>query len=372
MDDFDMPRSAAPRLSTEPIKILSLLLLSPAGVDAALSSVATELRNITEEDFNSLVALAHSNHVIVRALEVFREMVLGTRDDLRADWAATAIAAERARIVKATGFLSTICAAFDQAGLDVTVIKSLDHWPDLGSDLDLYTNAPPHAVCGLMTRRFGAQVATRSWGDRLAGKWNFLIPGLPEPVEVHIQRLGQTGEQLLLASRLPQRARSLEIAGQAFHVPSASDRLMISTLQRMYRHFYFRLCDIVDTATLADAEEIDYEDLRSSAQACGIWEGVATYLVIVSDYVRQYRGAGLLLPRSVTGSSRFSGDVVYFSRGFLRVPVLPQSVGLYRSQLAGLLRKRELQSSARLGLLPWLATAAAIGHKVTGSDKGIW
>ena len=35
-----------------------------------------------------------------------------------------------------------------------------------------------------------------------------------------------------------------------FRVASASDRIMISTLQRMYRHFYFRLCDIVDSASL--------------------------------------------------------------------------------------------------------------------------
>jgi len=26
----------------------------------------------------------------------------------------------------------------------------------------------------------------------------------------------------------------------------------------------------------------------------------------------------------------------------------------------------------RLGLLPCLATAAAVGYKITGSDKGIW
>jgi hypothetical protein len=51
---------------------------------------------------------------------------------------------------------------------------------------------------------------------------------------------------------------------------------------------------------------------------------------------------------------------------------MPQSAGLYRTQLTGLLRKRELTNSARLGLLPWLATAAAVGYKLTGSDKGIW
>jgi hypothetical protein len=155
-------------------------------------------------------------------------------------------------------------------------------------------------------------------------------------------------------------------------VPAASDRLMISSLQRMYRHFYFRLCDIVDTASLAASGAIDYPDLRSSAQRAGIWEGVATYLVIVSDYLKLYRTTGLDLPQYVTAAARFGGDEVYFSRGFLRIPIMPQSAALYGSQLTGLLRKRELHNTARLSLLPWLATAAVVGQKITGSDKGIW
>jgi hypothetical protein len=54
------------------------------------------------------------------------------------------------------------------------------------------------------------------------------------------------------------------------------------------------------------------------------------------------------------------------------VPILPQSAVLYTSQLAGVLGKGEFSSGARLSLLPWLATAAAVGQKLTGSDKGIW
>jgi hypothetical protein len=140
----------------------------------------------------------------------------------------------------------------------------------------------------------------------------------------------------------------------------------------MYRHFYFRLCDIVDTAELSESGGIDWRDLYFSATAAGIWEGVATYLVIVSDYVRKYSGSGLDLPASVTAAARFGGDELYYAREFLRVPIMPQSVRLYGSQLANLLRKRELQNSARLSLLPWLATAAVVGQKITGSDKGIW
>jgi hypothetical protein len=252
------------------------------------------------------------------------------------------------------------------------VIKSLDHWPDLGSDLDLYTNANSEDVIQFMVRRFNATLATRSWGDRLAGKWNFLIPGLSEAVEIHVGRLGQTGEQVTIASSLIERSRNLSIGAQTFRVPSASDRLMISTLQRMYRHFYFRLCDIVDSAALVDGGGVDFRDLRASATNAGIWEGVATYLLIVSDYVSKYRGVGLDLPHFVRAAARFGGNEVFYAREFLRVPIMPQSAKLYGAQLAGLLRRLELKSGARLSLLPWLATAALVGQRITGSDKGIW
>jgi hypothetical protein len=223
-----------------------------------------------------------------------------------------------------------------------------------------------------MKRRFDAKLAPRSWGDRLAGKWNFLIPGLPEAVEVHMGRLGQTGEQVGIASHLAERSRRVMIGDQALRVPSVSDQLMISTLQRMYRHFYFRLCDVVDTAALSETGAIDYMDLRASAKSAGIWEGVATYLMIVSDYVRKYSGSGLDLPHFVIAAARFGGDEVYYARQFLRVPIMPQAVRLYGSQLVGLLRKRDLQNGTRLSLLPWLATAALVGQRITGSDKGIW
>lgn len=369
-----MPKPSNPCPLNDSMTVLSRLLFSPRPGDtsAPAEGLHSGITDIDRDKFEDLLTLADSNHVIMRGLECFLMSMRDARDEMRAEWAATALAAERARINNAMPFLHAICAAFEEEGHDVTVIKSLDHWPDLGSDLDLYTNADSEKVARLMMRRFQARLATRSWGDRLACKWNFLIPGLPEAVEIHIGRLGQTGEQITLASRIAGRARLVRIGDYAFRVPAVSDRLMISTLQRMYRHFYFRLCDIVDTAALSEAGDIDYEDLRSSANASGIWEGVATYLTIVSDYVKQYRGAGLDLPHFVTASARFGGAEIHFARGFLRVPILPQSARLYGSQLTGLLRKRELHSSARLGLLPWLATAAAVGQKITGSDKGIW
>ncbi len=340
--------------------------------EALLADPELALPATSRPAFDALLALAHSNHVIVRAMEVFAVCMHSAGDSMRAGWAEEALAAERSRIRLALPKLAAICAAFREEGLDITVMKSLDHWPDLGSDLDLFSNASPDAVLDVMRRRFGASLAPRSWGDRLARKWNFALPGLQELVEFHVGRLGQTGEQVGLAQRLPGRARTVSLDGTAFSVPHASDRLMISTLQRMYRHFYFRLCDIVDSAALVRSGAVDFGDLQHSAQAAGIWPGVASYLAIVSDYLRKYGDAGLALPPGVRSAARFGGASVYYAKSFLRVPILPQSAGLYGTQIAGLLRRGSLESSARLSLLPWLATVALVEQKRTGSDKGIW
>jgi hypothetical protein len=366
----------AEHFSRQSMTILSRLLLVPQDAEEARSSTMAELkrelRSIGREQFDDLLAVANSNHVIVRGLRVFLGMALEAKDETRSKWAYTALAAEQDRIATALRFLQEICTAIEDEKHDVAVIKSLDHWPDIGSDLDLYTNASSEDISKLMKDRFNAQIGPRSWGDRLAGKWNFYIPGLPEAVEIHMGRLGQTGEQAAIASRLIERSRRVIVGGREFRVPSASDRLLISVLQRMYRHFYFRLCDVVDTAVLSDLGEIDFRDLRSSAMNAGIWKGVATYLAIVSDYVRMYSGSGLELPQFVVADARFGGDEIYYSRQYLRVPIVPHAAKLYGSQLGGLLRRMEFENGARLSLLPWLATAAVVGQRLTGSDKGIW
>ncbi len=346
------------------IEMLSRLLFSEARQYPIL--------DLSREDFQEMESLANSNHVVMRSMNTLRGIMASAHDHSRHEWATEAMERERARIDNAVSFLREICGALASEGCDVIVIKSLDHWPDLGSDLDLYTDAAPAKVIRVMTNTFHARLAARSWGDRLANKWNFVLPGLPELVEIHMGRLGQTGELISFASSLVARSRSLQIGNHFFQVPAAEDRLIICTLQRMYRHFYARLCDIADTAELLETGVVDFDDLQTSAQQSGVWEGVATFLTIVSDYVQRYRGRGVILPSSVGSAAHFGADQIHFGKGFLRVPILPHSARLYASEWATMVLNGQLRSTARLSLLPCLATAAALGQKITGSDKGIW
>lgn len=344
----------------------------PESIEAYFTTIGELAAGLGQKDFEELKALAITNHVILRAFAPLQQ-VLEARGNIQSgEWVAAAVQQEKERIDHALGFLAHICTTLEEGGCPVIVIKSLDHWPDLGSDLDLYTDADPARVVELMATHFKAKLADRSWGDRLANKWNFVVPGLPELIEVHAGRLGQTGEQTAVTRSLASRTRMAQVHGHLFRVAAPEDRIVISTLQRMYRHFYIRLCDIVDNARLLDLHLVDFAYLHSLGSAAGLWEGIATYLNIISEYVEAYRGSSVPLNSLVTASAKFGTNQVRFRRDFLRVSILPHSMNLYASELMTLLLKGELRNSLRLSLLPGLATAAALEQKLTGSDKGIW
>ena len=315
------------------------------------------------------LSLADSNHIVLRSLQ---PVAGSSTEAAAAAWAADACDAERLRIHNALQRLADVCDVLEHEGCPVVVIKTLEHLPDLGNDLDLYTTAPEARIVAVMQRRFNARVEPRSWGDRLAQKWNFTLPGLRESIEIHVQRLGQTGEHTRLARRFYERRVRREIAGLQFYVPAPEQAIIVATLQRMYRHFYFRVCDVLNTARLAESGALDYVRLRQASDEGGIWPGVATYLKVASDYVARYRGHGFDLPAIVTADALFGGEKIEVRNRFLRVPVVPEAANLFTRQALATALAGDVPATFRLTLLPPLASAAAIAFRFTGSDKGIW
>ncbi len=352
----------------EHIQALSQLTLNPAASAEAIRYVAA----LTPAERDELMSLADSNHVIIRALQPVVNGAISLNLPEMTQWAQAAIEKERARIMNALSRLEVICNELENAGCQMTVMKSLDHWPDLGNDLDLYSTAEEKTVAKVMTEKFQAHIEPRSWGDRLAHKWNFQVPELPEAIEVHAKRLGQTGEHTALARRFVTRRVQKTVEGMTFYVPAPEERIIVATLQRMYRHFYFRVCDIVNTKNLVESGTIDYVELKKAADLGGIWPGVCSYLRIVSDYVKQYRGTGLDLPADVLNAAPFGGEKVFVKGRFIRVPIMPQGADLYTRQVTSAAFRGDVPATFRLSLLPPLASAAAVAFKITGSDKGIW
>ncbi len=247
----------AEKIGSPEIRALSQLTLAPENSEEAVAFVA----GLSDVQRDRLVALADANHVVVRAFSVVAQNA-GGNSTLK-DWATGVVAKETQRIQNALTFLHHICGELENGACPTTVMKSLDHWPDLGNDLDLYTTADERRVIDVMLNRMGAHIEPRSWGDRLANKWNFAIPGLPESVEVHAKRLGQTGEHTAMAKRFVSRRVPKTLLGLTFMVPAPEESLIVATLQRMYRHFYFRVCDIANTVALLESGALDFNELKA-------------------------------------------------------------------------------------------------------------
>jgi Uncharacterised nucleotidyltransferase len=326
--------------------------------------------SLAPEQLNNFVELANTHHVIVRALSTLKTNAVRENEQKIAERCQAALTEEKVRIERAVGFLHSICNVLQRRGCEVAVIKSLDHWPDLGSDLDLYTTADHQQVEQVMRDEFNATPAKRSWGDRLANKWNFSVPGLPELVEIHIQYLGQTGEHADLARRVVARGITKEVGGYEFRVPAPEERIVISSLQRVYRHFYFRLCDMIDTASLLQSGAVNFAELKRAANSASIWPGVATYLCLVQNYIQSYGGTASL-PEDVKKAAQTPESTVQFRNGYLRVS-MATAVSLYSLQLLQAGLHRDVRALVRLPLLPPLAISALVAHSLTGNDKGIW
>ncbi|HLJ90146.1 MAG TPA: hypothetical protein VKZ53_25270 [Candidatus Angelobacter sp.] len=336
------------------------------------SDVFPLLASLTQRQREDFVELADSNHVMVRAFEVINRVAGNRGDNGIQAWAVSVLAGERARIANALSCLEKVCNALEEADCPVVVMKSLDHWPDLGNDLDLVSTGDQRKIVQVLTEQFHGQVEPRSWGDRLANKWNFSLPGLGEFIEAHIGRLGQTGEHTRLPQRFIDRRVNVAICGHEFFIPAPEERIFAATLQRMYRHFYFRVCDILNTAAMIDIGKLNFTELREAAVHNGIWTGVASFLNIVSQYVKRFRGEGLALPPDIVADATIGADSMETKGRFLRLPLMPCAARLYTRQLAATAFRGDVTATLRLSLLPPLASAAAVAFKITGSDKGVW
>jgi len=80
------------------LDLLSQLLIMPPE-DLAAGTVAPELERavlrISKSEFDALVALADTNHVIVRALDMFQKITHSAGDGERTGWAEEALSRTR-------------------------------------------------------------------------------------------------------------------------------------------------------------------------------------------------------------------------------------------------------------------------------------
>jgi hypothetical protein len=360
----------------ETLAVLHLCALTPLGQrgesDSQIDRALSGLTRMSKGEWSEFLSFAELQRVCLRTLQVLDTWSAAGAAVARPDDLAHLRHFVERQIGRALERLHSVVRALEQTGHPPIVIKTLDHWPDIGSDLDLFIAATENDTVRAMRSALQAEPQPQSWGDRLAHKWNFRIPGLPQLVEIHVGCLGQTGEQDALPAHLEETSVMRNIGPFRFRVPAPEEQVTLAALQRMYRHFYIRLTDLLNLTGLMRAGRLDFTRLRASAQRWSIWPGVATLLKITSDYNERAGGGPLPLPEFVVRSARFGAEVTYVGEQFLRLPMVPQGSQLFLRQLLGTGVARHFRAAARLSLLPALAAAAFVNLRITGDDKRIW
>lgn len=347
--------------------LLNLSLGSLDGSDTLISDLTTDV----PAGRSRFLSLANSHHVVLRALDPLAKVARERGNEQVAEWCDDVLLRERATISDSLEFLNDFCHKLENAGIPITVMKSLDHWPDIGNDMDLYTPADSHQVGRAVQQYFKASLKGRTWGDRLAQKCNYGVEGVRKSIEIHHGCLGQTGEHIAVARRFCTRRVPQQVGGYTFMVPATEERIIAATLQRMYRHLYIRVCDIVNTHSILDSGDLDFAELRYAADLGGIWPGVATYLRIVTEFVRRVRGTSYQLAPQILADSQFGMDEVFVRGIWLRVPVQGAAL-LYAKQVCRMAARCDLHGLMRLSLLPPLASVARLSYVLTGNHSGIW
>ena len=350
------------------LRALSQLIFCPERSDEPVRHVAGLDEKGREEFFH----LADAHHVIVRGIQPLQRQAHAIDNAELVLLTHSVLDRERRRIQKDLTYLDKVCSKIRAAGCDVTVIKTLDHWPDFGSDLDLFTAGDERRLVELFKTDLRARHCFRTPGDCVAHKRSFALPGLPERVELHINRLGPVGEHVELAKRFVTRSQTATFGEYQFQIPAPEERIIAGTLQRMYRNLYVRLCDMFNTAGLIERRMLDFAALREASEQAGIWPGVATFLTLAADYVKKYRGDSLELPAFVHQSAHFRAERLLVRGGYFRFPALPCGLSLYVRQLRHTAHSGDLPAAARLSLVPPLASMGALAYAVTGNSGRVW
>jgi len=267
---------------------------------------------------------------------------------------------ERQRIELGLVAIANLTELFDKHNLPFMVIKTGDHYPDLGHDIDIFVAEGGDQVEELLGHELGAKQQKRSVSELLSAKTNWRRDSVT--IEVHAGRLGQVGEHRQLADELFKLRRPGRVGRVDTFVPSPEGRVVLALLQRVYRHFNFRLCDVINLAGLIEDRSLNRDLLWRLCKDGGIHHGVALGIGMVADLFDRL-GEPLLLSEG----DRVPHPVPFpllFQRGHYRFALGRVVPSVFARQLGSCLGRGALSETGRLTVLAFLMGFVGLNIRV--------
>jgi len=330
-------------------------------------------RNCQQEDvnlildkfsINDFISVLKKNVVLVRFLE---KVYPRLSDELRKEFDPI-LKKEQVRRKKTLEIIDKINQKFEEENLPVMIIKTLDNYPDLGHDVDIYTEAPIKKVDKILIDELKARFISPTFSDRLARKRNYKLESFPT-LEIHCGRLGQVGEQNKLSKELIPNYQKIKIDRISTFIPRTEHRLLLVVLQRMYRHFNIRLCDIYNTFNLLEENLIDWRYLRETSDKYGLWNGILLYLQYISKVCSCY-GYYFSAGKGIDVKRNWPNRIITRHMHF-RFPLFSTAFRLYFKKLSSDIKQSNIYSCSRLPLIVPLSLAHYLSAKLL-KRSNVW
>jgi len=307
-------------------------------------------------DWTTLLQVTERSSTLIRTVE--RLAALG---EPAPAFVATAVQRERQRVSEAFALARRVADACDARGIPALFPKVLQHYPDLGDDLDLLVVSPSRRVDAVILEGLRAVRRPGDWGSRIAGSVTYQVEGCSTPLDIQHGRLGVAGEETAFPAMLWKERRRVAVAGLDAFTASPEHLVVLHGVQRVYGRLGIDLADVAAAATLI-RRPLDWTAILDTAAQLGVLPGLGAFL----GYVEQIHGrlfARWLLPpglRSRLRLGRWGG--IAFHNGVYRHPMIRVNGALYGRRLVTALATRRWATALRVCLVPLIGLVRALRH----------
>jgi hypothetical protein len=249
----------------------------------------------------------------------------------------------------------------ERHGTPVVFPKALQHYPDMGHDVDLWMLESASVFDPQLCRAFDATAAPRGVFDRVAGTRVYTLATCPSPLEIHHGGVGHLGEHRGYLVEVLARRRQQVADGMSIAVPSDEDQLIIQAMQRMFTHFSVRVSDVHLTAGLVGGA-LDWAYIQDVCRRFGLTRALSMWVSLARQLWED--AVGRAFPAEAIQAAG-STPVSLTSRGHLwRIGVLATAPRLYGGLALHALRWSQWRTLGRLAAIP--AAVAACGILAAG------
>lgn len=301
-------------------------------------------------DWDLFLKIAQKNTILLRASDILRTRGVSLPAKL-----LESVQKENDRVQTTVEIIKKLSRICTKDNISYLLPTALQHYPDMGGDVDVVVPDGSRRIDILLKRELGAGPLPGSLLNRLSTESAFTLgPSLPS-IEVHYGRIGLMGEHHFYTTLLFKNRRTASLDGVDIPVLSPEDYLLTQTIQRLYCRFYFRISDFVYPIKLLLNESLDWDYIMKTAALIGLSDGLGMYLSYLNKIYYTLLGRSVL-PASVEKSirnNRYGG--IAFKRPYYRYPTLLVTGKLYWNKFTTDVFSGRLASAVRLCFFPCVA-----------------